>query len=471
MIDSVPFEKKMIFIGWGAISRGVYPLILRHTTLTPDRVIIIAPEIEQGSPIVPHGAKVITAKVSAQNYRSLLTPLLSQGDHLLNLGVEAGSIALMELCSSLGVTYIDGSIDPWEGGLTDAELSVEKRTNYAMREAGLDLRRNLPKGSPTATPCHGANPGMVSHFVKQGLLNIAKDTGVEVVTPSNQQEWARLAQNLGIKVIHIAERDTQYPKRRRERGEFFNTWSIDGLLAESAQPAEMGWGTHEKKLPHDGRTYDWGTQAAIYLNTPAANVRVRSWTPVMGGQVAYVITHDEAISIADYFTLKEGDKVIYRPTSYYAYHPCDEAMLGLMDFVGSDFNIPPIRTVLGVDDIAGGIEGLGVFFMGNPKGSYWYGSITNNEEVRMLAPNNSATTIQVTAGALAATLYALRHPKEGILTCDELPFEEIMHDAGLYLGDMHGEWTDWTPLTDRQYLFDEERDESDPWQFVNFRIP
>ena len=28
---------------------------------------------------------------------------------------------------------------------------------------------------------HGANPGLVSHFVKQALVNLAKDTGMDAV--------------------------------------------------------------------------------------------------------------------------------------------------------------------------------------------------------------------------------------------------------------------------------------------------
>ena len=33
--------------------------------------------------------------------------------------------------------------------------------------------------APTAVLTHGANPGLVSHFVKQALLNIAGDTGLD----------------------------------------------------------------------------------------------------------------------------------------------------------------------------------------------------------------------------------------------------------------------------------------------------
>ena len=46
----------------------------------------------------------------------------------------------------------------------------------------------------------------------------------------------------------------------------------------------------------------------------------------------------------------------------------------------------------------------------------------------------------------------------------------IMDIARPYLGQMVGEYSDWTPLLRRGLLFPEAMDESDPWQFKNFRV-
>ncbi len=51
-----------------------------------------------------------------------------------------------------------------------------------------------------------------------------------------------------------------------------------------------------------------GCQAAIYLTQPGANTRVRSWTPTAKAQYGFLVTHNESISIADYFTLRNGRK-------------------------------------------------------------------------------------------------------------------------------------------------------------------
>lgn len=51
---------------------------------------------------------------------------------------------------------------------------------------------------------------MVSWFVKQALVNLAKDTGHPMGNvPESREEWAKLMMDLGVKGVHIAERDTQ----------------------------------------------------------------------------------------------------------------------------------------------------------------------------------------------------------------------------------------------------------------------
>ena len=98
--------------------------------------------------------------------------------------------------------------------------------------------------------------------------------------------------------------------QRKRRGEFVNTWSIDGFLSEGMQPAELGWGTHEKWFPRTVRKQKEGSKAAIFLEQPGANTRVRSWCPTPGPQYGLLVTHNEAISVADYFTVrgKKGGK-------------------------------------------------------------------------------------------------------------------------------------------------------------------
>src|SRR3546814_5983999 len=112
---------------------------------------------------------------------------------------------------------------------------------------------------------------MVSWFVKQALLNIAADTnldaGLDAGAPAGREDWARLMQRLGVKGIHIAERDTQRAREPRPMNQFWNTWSVEGFISEGLQPAELGWGTHERWKPDNAQGFDDGCQARAEEHT------------------------------------------------------------------------------------------------------------------------------------------------------------------------------------------------------------
>ena len=223
------------------------------------------------------------------------------------------------------------------GRLHRSRPAARARTNYALRETALALRETKTR-APTAVLTHGANPGLVSHFVKQALLNIAADTGVEHGDPNTRDEWARArAQARREDHPHRRARHAGRRPTPKEPGEFVNTWSVDGFVGEGCQPAELGWGSHEKNWPRDGKRHDFGRGSAIYLMQPGAGTRVRTWTPLAGHFHGFLITHGESISISDYLTIKKGEQLVYRPTVHYAYHPCDSAVLSVHELAGRNW--------------------------------------------------------------------------------------------------------------------------------------
>jgi homospermidine synthase len=270
-------------------------------------------------------------------------------------------------------------------------------------------------------------------------------------------------------VIHIAERDTQVGTTRKAIGEFVNTWSVEAFVDEACQPSELGWGSHERHFPADAARHASGTQASIYLKRPGASTRVRTWTPLAGPLHAFLITHGEAISIADYFTVGAGDSPMYRPTVHYAYHPCDDAVLSLHELAGNNWTLQARRRVL-KDEITAGSDELGVLLMGHPRGAYWYGSRLSIAQARALCPHNSATSLQVTAAVMAGVVWAMRNPRRDVIEPDEMPFDEILALCRPYLGELVGAFSNWTPLLGRARLYDEDLDRDDPWQFKNFRV-
>jgi homospermidine synthase len=464
---SITFNNKLCIIGFGSVGQAVLPLIFRHIKLSPSQVTIITKKTDGRDYAKEYGAEFIQEAVTPENYESILTKHLKAGDFLLNLSVDVSSAALIKHCQEHGIIYLDTCVEPWTGGYIDPNLHAARRSNYSLRNEALALRK--PGKHPTAVLTHGANPGLVSHLVKQALLNIAADNKLSVTEPTTREEWAKLAQKLNIKAIHVAERDTQVAKVAKRPGEFVNTWSVDGFVSEGCQPAELGWGTHELELPAGAGEHETGCKSAIYINRPGASTRVRTWTPIAGPFHGFLITHAEAISIPAYLTVKENNKVVYRPTVHYAYHPCNDAVLSVHELAGREWQQQPDQRLL-FDEIIDGMDELGVLLMGNEKGAYWYGSQLTIHEARELAPHNNATSLQISSSVLAGVLWAMKNPEAGIVEPEDMDYRFIIETCRPYLGKLGGHYTDWTPLQEREKLFPEAVNNQDPWQFTNILV-
>ncbi len=462
----------IVMIGFGSIGRGTLPLILRHIKCDPKQITVIDPDSSRSQLAVSQGVNFVKQAITPKNFRKILKPLLTAGPgpaFVVNLSVDVDSLDMMRIARETGALYIDTVIEPWAGFYYNERVDNAQRTNYALRENMVKLKKELGAG-PTAVSCCGANPGMVSWFVKTALMTIAADTGLKVKEPKTREDWAKLMKRVGVKGIHVAERDTQRGKEPKPFGTFINTWSIDGFISEGLQPAELGWGTHEKKLPKLARTHKTGSKAAIYLDKPGADTRVRTWTPTQKAHFGFLVTHNEAISISDYYTVRDGRTVTYRPTCHYAYHPCNDAVLSWHELLGNGGHRQSSEKILDESEIADGRDELGVLLYGHKKNAYWFGSQLSIEEARKLAPYQSATGLQVTSAVLAGMVWAIENPNAGIVETDEIDHKRCLDIQTPYLGPVKGYYTDWTPLQSMTGLFKADIDRKDPWQFSNILV-
>lgn len=463
----------IVMIGFGSIGRGTLPLIERHFNYDRARMVVIDPSDADRALLDERQIRFENYAITRENYREVLTKFLTAGGgqgFCVNLSVDTSSLDLLKHCREIGALYIDTVVEPWPGFYFAKDTDNAGRTNYALRETVRGEKRRSPGGT-TAVSCCGANPGMVSWFVKQALVGLSRDLGRDDPMPSSRAEWARLMQGLGVRGVHIAERDTQRSKHPKPMDAFWNTWSVEGFLSEGMQPAELGWGTHEKWMPENMRTQADGSgcQAARYMLQPGAATRVRTWCPTPGAQYGFLVTHNESVSIADYYTVGEGLVPEYRPTCHYAYHPANDAVLSLHELFGAG-KAQSTFHVLDETELVDGIDELGVLLYGHAKNAYWYGSQLCLEETRRIAPYQNATGLQVTSAVLAGMVWALENPEAGIVEADEMDHVRCLEVQTPYLGPVNGYYTDWTPLDGRPGLFPEDIDESDPWQFRNVLV-
>ena len=465
----------LVMIGFGSIGRGTLPLLERHLDFDRRRAVVVEPDPTQRPLVEAAGFRFVEAAVTREGYADLLTPLLTAGDgqgFCVNLSVDTESVDLMRLCRDLGVLYLDTVVEPWPGLYYVATDDNATRTNQALRERVLAERRRAPGGT-TAVSCCGANPGMVSWFVKQALLDVADGLGLDVAAPApaDQQGWARLMQQAGVTGIHIAGAPPSGRLTPRPVGAFWNTWSVDGFTSEGLQPAELGWGTHERWLPPNARRAA-PDAPGIFLEQPGAETA--------GADV--VSDRRRPVRLPRHPQRGAVDPVVvHRAQRRWAGGVSTDLPLRLPPVRRRGPLVPrdvrPRRRAAGgqaraqADEIVGGIDELGVLLYGHARNAYWYGSQLSIEETRTLAPHQNATGLQVTSAVLAGMVWARRAPggrnrrdrRDGLSPLPRDP-------AALSRSGQVATHTDWTPLDGRPGLFPEDIDPSDPWQFRNVLV-
>lgn len=460
------FTGPIVLVGYGSIGRGVLALLEKNLEFKPDQVTIIEPnllQLERGS---GKNYRHITTGLTPSTYTAVLDGILGQSNDqalIINLAIEVSSVALITYAARVNALYIDTVVEPWPGVYDDFSRPAHTRTNFFLREELLALRKTLGPSSPTAVSCCGANPGMVSWLTKRALLHIAKEINHEVATPATKADWALLAEKLGIKGIHIAERDDQTTTRPVPQNQFVNTWSVEGLISEALQPAELGWGTHEINFPSDAQTHPQNDACGIFLDSYGAKTKVATWTPNHGAITGFVVTHNEALSLSDYFTVRnETGTVRYRPTVHYAYHPSDLTVSCLETLVTEGRSAFTDFHVLAEDEITHGYDELGVLLFGHDKNAYWYGSRLSTTEAKELAPYQNATGLQVSSAVYAGICWMLENRTEGIVEAEEMDHEYCLSIQEPYLGRLFGVYTDWQP---------KKKDGTTPgtWQFTDLR--
>ena len=468
----VSFKGRMVMIGFGSIGQGVLPLILRHIGIKPAQITIIAEDLRGGMPETKrYGVSFIEKRLTQRQ----LPPDAGQAGwaRATSWSTSRSRSPRRRWSSSARRRARSTSTPASSRGRAATpipSLSVSRRSNYALRDTMLKLKPRY-RGGPTAVIAHGANPGLVSHFVKQALMNLARDTGVKAAVPSTREGWGKLARRLGVKVIHIAERDTQVSPDARRKWASSSTpgRSTASSRRAASRPRWAGARTRRRCRPTARAT----GSAATPRSTSTARACSRACAPGRRSRGRSTASSSRTTSRSRWPTtsrVRDGKKVVYRPTVHYAYHPVRPG-----DHVDARDRRERTckqqkRQRLIVDEITSGRDELGVLLMGHKKGAYWYGSQLDIHETRKLAPYNNATSIQVCAPVLSGIIWALENPDRGLVEADEMDFARNLEICMPYLGPVVGKYSDWTPLQDRGVLFPEDLDKSDPWQFKNFRV-
>lgn len=211
----IPFGGRILILGCGAVSRCFQPLVLRHIEMDFTQLTVMDFEDLRSAcaEMTAAGGHFVQDYVTTHNYATLLSKHLGPGDILIDLAWNIETLSLMRWCHDHHVGYINTSVELWDPYSGAADMPPTERTLYVRHMALRKQAACWSKPWSTFIVEHGANPGLVSHWVKVGLADIAqailrRRTRREREDLLEQYladaDYPRLAMLTGTKVIHIS---------------------------------------------------------------------------------------------------------------------------------------------------------------------------------------------------------------------------------------------------------------------------
>jgi homospermidine synthase len=441
--DGTP--EKILIVGAGAVATAIAKtLTLEWPELDLAKQVVVVAKDGNFGELYKLGIPFQQIELTPDNLYQTLTEYKGV-TILLNLAVEVSSFLLVTYCRAKNILYLDTCVEPTAGS-----YGKEGYSNAELRNAILDMNSTF-KEHPTAVIAHGANPGLISHFVKWALGVVAHQksipTGILL-----EEGYAGVAKYLGLVAIQLAENDTQdllsnQPSNIHEELEkgtlFVNSWSGPGFIAEGwQQPIEIALGTYDKALMAMENWEELKDGVYSIKGRKGFTTYADSWcptaTPVAKDEYAtyagMVIPHHEVASIHNF--LKTAD---YSPTVYYVYKPSAAASKSTQTitkvggWMPTDYLVP--------DQAYSGHDTLGVRLIFKEGPALWVGVQTSVDSGSSL-PIGNATMLQVVGGIYGAMHWMRKNRWMGIVEAEDLPTNEVITIASTYMGVLHNYWHD-----------------------------
>ncbi len=168
------YRNKILFVGYGAVAQCALPILVKHIKVPARDITVMDFEDRRAllAPWLKRGVNFVQKRVTRDNMGLLLGKYLEAGDLLIDLAWNIDCCELLQWCHDRGVLYVNTSVELWDPYENAKGAPPQQMTLYWRQ---MNLRRMTAKWTqpgPTAVIEHGANPGLISHFTKQGLLDI-----------------------------------------------------------------------------------------------------------------------------------------------------------------------------------------------------------------------------------------------------------------------------------------------------------
>lgn len=457
----IKFDGRIVQFGFGAVGKSFYEKISKEIKFDENKYFVITMNSYEFDAFVNLGGLVsnfLVREVTRDNFKEVFGAILQEGDLLIDFADTVGTKDFCMWCADNNIMYLNTGEADWP----DHWYSIfeENELKRGIREA--HQKTESTNKYPIVLQ-HGNNPGLVSHFVKAAIEYIVntqfkKDRQFKELIKRGR--FNEVAKNLGIRMIHVNDIDLQEVKDEYSDNILFSTWCTDSFWFEMLSEATANIGTHEQIDFEDECNLVDYDKGYLEFQKIAADKKCRTVYP--GGEFeGFLVPHEETITIAKNLEVKDGEKVIYRPSVMFIYSPCLYATNYFSKAKVNDYPNPdPLKPqdvenengqtiirgyvypqnfeIVYQEKIAQGTEYVGVLLLGDNFEPVWVG---NRVETSFLNKDKHAsywqtpTITPVAMSALAAVCWMLKNrEKGGIYFPDDIPdYKNIIQTAEKYI--------------------------------------
>ena len=453
----IEFKNKIVQLGFGAVGKSFFEKVANEIKYDEEKYFVISNNRLEYTYFVEMGGKLgnfVVANICRENFKEIFNKYLNEGDLLIDFADSVGTRDFLEWCAYNNVMYLNTGETDWADNWYNI-LDENLKKNELRKKI---KQKNDVNRYPIVLQ-HGNNPGLVSHFLKAGLEYIVKKQfkdDEKLNELLRQNKFNMLARELDLREIHVNDNDCQDVKDKFYEDKLYSTWSIDSFFFEMISEATANIGTDEIIIHEDKYKRIDIENGFLEFKDIAVDKVAKTYYP-KGSFKAYLVPHEETITIAKSLEIEEDGKVVYRPTVIFLYLPCDFAMKYLnsarindcIEFDKDESKITAKEVFKGVrypkraeilyrEQIKSGTEYVGVLLLGSKFNPVWVGNRIKSNFLykdKKTSYWQTPTITPVAMSALAAVCWMIKNKeKGGIYFPDDIAeYKEIISFAEKYI--------------------------------------
>lgn len=427
-------NKKILFLGYGAIAKCVWNYFDKYFTFNRRRVVLVDKTKSAFTGPNLKGVKKIVMTVDSTNFEELIDRIkLKKHDIMIDLTTSSVTYYFIKMCFMRGFHYINTSIEDGNDAMLGTSIDCQQHMVAS-------IAAQFPHPTSTILTEFGQNPGLVQHYILFALhemKKLGKQTGkdkgkvngkVKEKDNYSQEVIRPVVDEFKVGTILLSEIDNMKSSKTLTPGIIYNTWSVAGYVFEAKDKTELVCGKENEfvhpiiptekfsditmsvydKLRGPSQPYD-----VLFLKESGLHTTLNSICPVLDEKGEIVITnyrgklihHGELFNMARYF----GEKAPFMSYVYQSSPYLDQSIKSFQTQNKADeddlwlyVNQDQTYHIFEGDEVSGHDSVGCTIFCGDKSVEriFWCGSILSTSDA-CVQKEYTPTIVQVAAGVLS----------------------------------------------------------------------